>query len=55
MPLVRLFVPSEEDESTLLNLAELIGIETEREKESQEEPSSAGYVPCSWKIQQILF
>lgn len=37
VPLVRLFVPSEEDENTLLNLAELIGLESEKQAESREE------------------
>ena len=50
MPLVRLFVPSEEDENTLLNLAELIGLESEKqaesreEEEEEEESTSAGYM-----------
>ena len=49
MPLVRLFVPSEEDENTLLNLAELIGLESEkqaesREEEEEEDSTSAGYM-----------
>lgn len=44
MPLVRLFVPSEEDENVLLNVAELIGLESETQEESQEESTSAGYV-----------
>ena len=51
MPLVRLFVPSEEDENTLLNLAELIGLESEKqaeiqeeEEQEQEESTSAGYM-----------
>lgn len=55
MPLVRLFVPSEEDENTLLNLAELIGLESEKqaeiqeEEEEQEESTSAGYITCEDK------
>lgn len=44
VPLVRLFVPSEEDENALLNVAELIGLESEKQEESQEESTSAGYV-----------
>ena len=49
MPLVRLFVPSEEDENTLLNLAELIGLESEKQAESrveeeEEDSTSAGYM-----------
>lgn len=50
MPIVRLFVPSEEDENTLLNLAELIGLESEKQAESREEEeeeensTSAGYM-----------
>ena len=48
MPLVRLFVPSEEDESALVNLAELIGLESEIQAEFQEEETtSAGYVASS--------
>ena len=48
MPLVRLFVPSEEDENTLLNLAELIGLESEKEGENYEEESTfAGYIAFS--------
>ena len=48
VPLVRLFVPSEEDESALVNLAELIGLESEIQAEFQEEETtSAGYVASS--------
>ena len=48
MPLVRLFVPSEEDENTLLNLAELIGLESDKQEENQEEEEEfAGYTAFS--------
>ena len=48
VPLVRLFVPSEEDENVLVNLAELIGLESEKQTEFQEEEStSAGYMTFS--------
>ena len=48
VPLVRLFVPSEEDESALVNLAELIGLESEKQAEFEEEESTAaGYMAFS--------
>ena len=48
VPLVRLFVPSEEDESALVNVAELIGLESEIQADFQEkESTSAGYMPFS--------
>ena len=34
LPIVRLFVPSEEDEQLLVNVSELIGMETETQLES---------------------
>ena len=42
MPVVRLFIPSEEDEQTLVNFAELIGVETNTQTGIKEQPSSAG-------------
>ena len=45
VPVVRLFIPSEEDVQTLVNFAELIGMETNNQTDTQEEqPSSAGWV-----------
>lgn len=55
MPLVRLFVPSEEDENTLLNLAELIGLESEKQGDIQEEESTfAGYMAFSTIIEEKI-
>ena len=44
MPVVRLFIPSEEDEQTLVNFAELIGVETNTQTGVEEQPSSTGWV-----------
>lgn len=33
LPIVRLFVPSEEDEMTLVNVSDIIGMETEAQNE----------------------
>ena len=45
VPIVRLFIPSEDDEQTLVNLAELIGVEMEGQTDvNQAEPPTAGCV-----------
>ncbi|XP_073250935.1 tudor domain-containing protein 7-like [Porites lutea] len=42
VPIVRLFIPSEEDEQALVNLGELIGVETKRPTETQDALPSNG-------------
>ena len=57
VPIVRLFIPSEEDEQALVNLGELIGVETKRATETQDALPSNGFVLFSTElnVQSIVF
>ena len=57
VPIVRLFIPSEEDEQALVNLGELIGVETKRATETQDALPSNGFVLFSTElnVQLIVF
>ena len=57
VPIVRLFIPSEEDEQALVNLGELIGVETKRPTETQDALPSNGFVLFSTElnVQSIVF
>ena len=57
VPIVRLFIPSEEDEQALVNLGELIGVETKRPTETQDALPSNGFVLFSTElnVQLIVF
>ena len=57
IPIVRLFIPSEEDEQALVNLGELIGVETKRPTETRDALPSNGFVLFSTElnVQSIVF
>ena len=57
VPIIRLFIPSEEDEQALVNLGELIGVETKRATETQDALPSNGFVLFSTElnVQLIVF
>ena len=57
IPIVRFFIPSEEDEQALVNLGELIGVETKRPTETQDALPSNGFVLFSTElnVQSIVF
>ena len=44
VPIIRLFIPPEEDEQALVNLGELIGVETKRPTETRDGLPSNGFV-----------
>ena len=44
VPLVRLFISSENEEDALVNVGEVLGLETEERKETHDEAAAAGYV-----------
>ena len=53
VPLVRLFISSENEEDALVNVGEVLGLETEERKETHDEAAAAGYVGLGFKMYQL--
>ena len=53
VPLVRLFISSENEEDALVNVGEVLGLETEERKETHDETAAAGYVGLGFKMYQL--
>ena len=53
VPLVRLFISSDNEEDALVNVGEVLGLETEEQKETHDETATAGYVGLGFKMYQL--
>ena len=53
VPLVRIFISSENEEDALVNVGEVLGLETEEQKETHDEAAAAGYVGLGFKMYQL--